>query len=76
MSGSRWKTRGSYGRTLHKTIRRLQHRFDNETNHDRSIALAKTMGYLVSVQREMIKDEENSSLEKRIEELEKRAGLH
>ena len=75
MIGSRWRSRGSYGRMMHKTIKRLQQRFDNEQDHDRSITLAKTMGYLVSVQREMIKDEENSSLEKRVEELESRAGI-
>lgn len=75
MSGVRWRSRGSYGRMLHKTIKKLQLKFEAEEGHDKSIALAKAMGYLVSVQREMIKDEENSFLEKRIEELEKMAGL-
>jgi hypothetical protein len=75
MSGSRWKIRGSYGRTLHKTIRRLQHKFDNEPDHDRGIALARTIGYLVSVQASLIKDDENSLLEKRVAELERRAGV-
>lgn len=75
MSGVRWRNRGSYGRMLHKTIKKLQERFDSEQDHDKSISLAKTMGYLVSVQRELLKDEENSSLEKRIEELEKKVKV-
>ena len=75
MSGVRWRSRGSHGRMLHKTIKRLEQRFEREKTHDKSISLAKTIGYLVSVQRELIKDEENSSLERRVEELEKNAGL-
>ena len=75
MSGIRWRSRGSYGRMLHKTIKKLHLKFEAEEDHDKSIALAKTMGYLVSVQREMIKDQENSSLEIRVQELERRAGL-
>ena len=75
MSGVRWRSRGSHGRMLHKTIKILQQRFETEKGHDKSISLAKTIGYLVSVQRELIKDEENSSLEKRVETLEKKMGV-
>lgn len=75
MTSVRWRSRGSYGRILHKTIKRLEQRLENEEDHDKSISLAKTIGYLVSVQRELIRDEENSSLEKRVEDLEKKAGL-
>ncbi len=75
MSGVRWKQRGSYGRMLHKTVKKLQTRFEKEQDHDKSIGLAKAIGYLASVQREMIKDEENSLLEKRLELLEKRVGI-
>ncbi|MGI0010384.1 MAG: hypothetical protein ACREAE_03185 [Nitrosopumilaceae archaeon] len=67
----RWKSRGSYGRTLHKTLKRLQDKFEKETDHDKMISLARTIGYLASVQREFIKDEIQSTLEKRVEELEK-----
>lgn len=74
MSGVRWRSRGSYGRMMHKTIKKLQQRFDNESDHDRSVSLAKTIGYLVSVQTSLIKDEENSFLERRVEELEKKVG--
>jgi hypothetical protein len=60
---------------MHKTIKRLQQRFDSETELDKSVVLAKTIGYLVSVQASLIKDEENSFLEGRVEELEKRLGI-
>ena len=75
MNGVRWKQRGSYGRILHKTIKKLHNRFENEEDHNKSIALAKAIGYLASVQREIIKDEENSLLEKRLEVIEKRVGI-
>ena len=75
MSGVRWKQRGSYGRVLHRTIKKLEKRFENEDTHDKSIALAKALGYLASVQREIIKDEENSRLEQRLETLEKKVGI-
>jgi hypothetical protein len=60
---------------MHKTIKKLQVRFEVETDHDRSVVLAKTIGYLVSVQTSLIKDEEGSFLEKRVEELEKRLNV-
>jgi hypothetical protein len=72
LSGVRWKTRGTYGRILHRTIKKLERRFQNEKAIENSIALAKTIGYLASVQREMIKDESMSILEQRIEVLEKK----
>ena len=75
MTGVRWKKRGSYGRILHKTIKKLEKRFDDELDHDKNISLAKAIGYLASVQREIIKDEENSLLEKRLEAIEKRVGV-
>lgn len=75
MSIPRWRSRGSYGKMMHKTIKRLQQRFDSETELDKSVVLAKTIGYLVSVQASLIKDEENSFLEGRVEELEKRLGI-
>ena len=74
MTGARWRYRGSYGRLLHRTIKRLEKKFELEQDHLKIISLAKTIGYLASVQRDFIKDEENSLLEKRIEELEKKIG--
>lgn len=75
MTGVRWKSRGSYGRMLHKTIKRLQLRFEDEKEHEKITSLAKTIGYLVSVQRELIKDETTGFLEQRLEELERKAGI-
>lgn len=59
---------------MHKTIKKLQQRFDSESDLGKSVALAKTIGYLVSVQASLIKDEESSFLEERVEELERRLG--
>ena len=75
MKGARWRARGSYGRLLHRTIKRLDLKLEKESDHGKLISLAKTIGYLASVQREFIKDEENSFLEKRIEDLENRIGI-
>ncbi|WP_162858672.1 hypothetical protein [Candidatus Nitrosotenuis aquarius] len=75
MSPPRWRSRGSYGKMMHKTIKNLQQRFDGESDLGKSVALAKTIGYLVSVQASLIKDEENSFLEGRVEELEMRLGI-
>ena len=75
MNTPRWRSRGSYGKMMHKTVKRLQQQFDGEPDLGKSVALAKTIGYLVSVQASLIKDEENSFLEGRVEELERRLGI-
>jgi len=75
LNGARWRYRGTYGRLLHRTIKKLENRFEIEDEHEKIISLAKTIGYLSSVQREFIKDEENSQFEKRIEELERKVGI-
>lgn len=72
MTEIRWKSKGSYGRILHRTIKRLESKLDRESDHDKMISLARTIGYLASVQREFIKDEIDCILEKRISDLEKR----
>jgi len=70
----RWKSRGSYGRTLHKTIKRLEDKFEKETDHEKMISLARTIGYLASIQRDFIKDEIDFTLEKRITDLERKVS--
>lgn len=68
----RWKSRGSYGRTLHKTIKRLEVKLDKETDHEKMITLARTIGYLSGVQRTFINDEIECDLERRITDLERK----
>mgnify|MGYP001581840716 CR=1 FL=1 len=70
----RWKSRGSYGRTIHKTIKRLEDKFEKEADNEKMISLARTIGYLASVQRDFIKDEIDFTLEKRITELERKVN--
>jgi len=70
----RWKSRGSYGRIIHKTIKRLEDKFEKETDHEKMISLARTIGYLASIQRDFIKDEIDCKLEKRITDLERKVN--
>ena len=71
LMGSSWKNRGTYGRILKKVIQRQVERFESQRNEDKAINLAHNIGYLTNILNTMIKDEENSQLEKRIEDLEK-----
>jgi len=72
--GASWKNRGTYGRILKKVIQRQVKRFESQRNEDKAISLAHNIGYLTNILNTIIKDEENSQLEKRIEELEKKVN--
>jgi len=69
--GSSWKNRGTYGRILKKVIQKQMKRFESEENSAIAISLAHNIGYLVNTLNNVIKDEDNSQLELRIEDLEK-----
>lgn len=71
LMGSSWKNRGTYGRILKKVIQRQVKRFDSQEDQDKAISLAHNIGYLTNILNTIIKDEENSQLELRIEHLEK-----
>lgn len=73
--GSSWTNRGTYGRILKKLIQRQVRRFETEKESEEAIDLAHNIGYLISIERDLIKDNETSSFESRIEQLEKNAGL-
>ena len=72
--GSSWKNRGTYGRILKKVIQKQVRRFESQDDEEKAINLAHNIGYLTNILNTIIKDEENSQLEKRIEELEKKIG--
>ena len=72
--GSSWKNRGTYGRILKKVIQRQVRRFESQDDEEKAINLAHNIGYLTNILNTIIKDEENSQLEKRVEELEKKIG--
>jgi len=74
--GASWTNRGTYGRILKKIIQRQLKLLEQIQDADKSIQMAHNIGYLVNTQRELIKDYENASLEKRIEEIERRIGLN
>lgn len=67
----RWKSRGSYGRMLHRIIRKLSGEFDKEQDMEKCVSYARNIGYLVSVARELIKDEQVEDLKRRVAKLEK-----
>ena len=73
--GSSWKNRGTYGRILKKVIQKQVLRFEAQDDEEKAINLAHNIGYLTNILNTIIKDEENSQLEKRIEELEKKVGI-
>jgi len=73
--GSSWKNRGTYGRILKKVIQRQLLRFESEKDQEKTTQLAHNIGYLINILNNIIKDEENSQLEKRIEDLENRIGI-
>ena len=73
--GSSWTNRGTYGRILKKLIQKQLRKFEQEEDGEKSIQISHNIGYLIGIQRDLIKDDTNSILEKRIEELEKVAGL-
>ena len=71
LMGSSWKSRGTYGRILKKVIQKQMKRFDSQEDQDKTISLAHNIGYLTNILNTIIKDEENSQLELRIDDLEK-----
>ena len=68
---SSWRNRGTYGRILKKVVQRQVKRFELQDDQDKAISLAHNIGYLTNILNTIIKDEENSQLEKRIDDLEK-----
>ena len=68
--GSSWKNRGTYGRILKNVIQRQVERFESQKDQDKAISLAHNIGYLTNILNTIIKDEDNSQLELRIEHLE------
>ena len=73
--GSSWKNRGTYGRILKKIILKQVKRFQENKDQDKAIQIAHNIGYLTNIINGIIRDEENSQLEKRIEELERKVGI-
>ncbi len=71
--GSSWTNRGTYGRILKKLIQRQLRRFEIEGDSDKTIQLAHNIGYLIGIQRDLLRDE--SKLEERVQKLEELAGI-
>ncbi|NDB32140.1 MAG: hypothetical protein EB150_02150 [Nitrososphaeria archaeon] len=67
----RWKSRGSYGRILHRIIKKLSDEFDKEQDMEKCIRYARTIAYTISVGRELINDEQAEEIERRLAFIEK-----
>ncbi len=73
---SSWKNRATFGRILKKIIKKQVQDFENlQGDIEKSNKLAHNIGYLTNILNTIIKDEENSQFEKRIDELERKLGI-
>jgi len=73
--GRSWHERGTYGNILKDLINKQLVKYAKERNRIRATKISQNIGYLIQVQSSLIKDQETSMLEKRLEELEKKVGL-
>ena len=69
--GTSWKNRGTYGRILKKLIQKQVRKFESQKDNEKAIQLAHNIGYLTNILNNLIKDEQNAQLEKRVEDLER-----
>jgi len=72
MAESRWLSLGSYGKTNHKMIKKLEKLLDKETDHKKIIDITKTISYVISTQVSLVKVHNDFSIDKRFNELEKK----
>ncbi len=70
--GRSWNERGTYGNIIKSLIKKQITNYETERDRIKATKISQNIGYLVQVQSSLIKDAENSELEKRIEELEKK----
>ena len=73
--GRSWNERGTYGNVLKDLINIQRSKYERERNCIKATKISQNIGYLIQVQSSLIKDQETSMLEKRLEELEKKIGL-
>ena len=71
--GRSWHERGTYGNIVKNLIKKQILKYESERDRIRATKISQNIGYLVQVQSGLIKDEDLSLLEKRIEELERKA---
>ncbi|EPA04433.1 hypothetical protein [Candidatus Nitrosarchaeum limnium] len=70
--GRSWNERGTYGNIIKNLIKTQVIKYELEKDRIKATKISQNIGYLVQVQSGLIKDAEASTLEKRIEELERR----
>jgi hypothetical protein len=72
--GRSWNERGTYGNIIKSLIKTQVSKYELERDRIKATKISQNIGYLVQVQSGLIKDEDTSILEKRIEELEKKVN--
>ena len=73
--GRSWNERGTYGNIIKNLIKTQVSKYELERDRIDATKISQNIGYLIQVQSGLIKDEETSLLEKRIDELEKKVGI-
>lgn len=73
--GRSWNERGTYGNIIKDLIKSQIAKYQAERDRLKATKISQNVGYLVQVQSGLMKDEEMSLLENRIQELEKKAGI-
>lgn len=73
--GRSWNERGTYGNIIKNLIKTQVSKYELERDRIDATKISQNIGYLIQVQSGLIKDEETSLLEKRIDELEKKVEI-
>ena len=73
--GRSWNERGTYGNIIKNLIKTQVSKYELERDRIDATKISQNIGYLIQVQSGLIKDEETSLLEKRIDELERKVGI-
>jgi len=73
--GRSWHERGTYGNIIKNLIKKQISKYESERDRIKATKISQNIGYLVQVQSGLIKDQEVSLLEKRIEDLENKVKI-
>ena len=74
--GRSWNERGTYGNIIKTLIKKQISKYESERDRIKATKISQNIGYLVQVQSGLIKDHDLNLLEKRVEDLERRAQAY
>ena len=70
-----WDERGIYGNIIKDLLKKQIKKYGLERDKIKATKISQNIGYLIQVQNSLIKESENSEIEKRLEELEKKVRI-